>query len=119
MSWRHWCHWARKARSPEAYRYLSFTDVKRAIQVASADGLARPWRMPLYPWPIVIALIANLALLAAFVYDDPFNSLLGLAIVAGFALVALALRRRPALPVLGGARSGVVNDLRMGKRWVK
>lgn len=30
--------------SPEAYRYLSFTDVKRAIQVASADGLARPWR---------------------------------------------------------------------------
>jgi APA family basic amino acid/polyamine antiporter len=61
-------------------------------------GLARPWRMPLYPWPIVIALIANLALLAAFVYDDPFNSLLGLAIVAGFALVALALRRRPALP---------------------
>lgn len=30
--------------SPEAYRYLSFTDVKRAIQVASADGLSRPWR---------------------------------------------------------------------------
>lgn len=30
--------------SPEAYRYLSFTDIKRAIQIASADGLARPWR---------------------------------------------------------------------------
>lgn len=30
--------------SPEAYRYLSFTDVKRAIRTASEDGLARPWR---------------------------------------------------------------------------
>ncbi|MGE3109383.1 MAG: hypothetical protein AB7G11_05645 [Phycisphaerales bacterium] len=33
-----------RPESSEARRYLSFTDVKRAIRTASADGLARPWR---------------------------------------------------------------------------
>lgn len=56
--------------------------------------LVRPWRMPLYPWPIAIALLANLVLLATFVYDDPFNSLLGVAIVAVIAVGERLLTRR-------------------------
>lgn len=55
--------------------------------------LARPWAMPFYPWPIAIALLANVALLAAFVYDDPFNSLLGIVLVGAIALIELGLRR--------------------------
>ena len=49
--------------------------------------------MPLYPLPIVVALLANLALLAAFVYDDPFNSLLGIVLVGAIAAGELILRR--------------------------
>jgi APA family basic amino acid/polyamine antiporter len=72
------CAWALRRREPD---------------------LARPWQMPFYPWPIVLALITNLALLAAFIYDDPFNSLLGLAIVAAIAGIEMALRRRRPKPM--------------------
>ena len=45
--------------------------------------LARPFRIPLYPLPIVLAVLINLALLAALVLEDPLHSLEGF----GFLLV--------------------------------
>jgi APA family basic amino acid/polyamine antiporter len=44
--------------------------------------LARPYRVPFYPWPIVAALAINLALLAVFIVQDPLNALLGFGLVA-------------------------------------
>jgi APA family basic amino acid/polyamine antiporter len=55
--------------------------------------LPRPYRMPLYPLTAWLALIVNLALLAAFVYDDVANALLGLAIVSAFTLIWFASAR--------------------------
>lgn len=46
----------------------------------------RPFRMPLYPLPVVLALAANTALLAAIVWEDPANSGLALGAVAVAAL---------------------------------
>jgi APA family basic amino acid/polyamine antiporter len=40
----------------------------------------RPFRMPLYPLPVVLALVLNSALLAAIVWEDPANS--GIALTA-------------------------------------
>lgn len=52
------------------------------------SALARPWRMPLYPLPAIVALLVNLALLVAFVVEDPIHSLWGLGLTL------------PALPML-------------------
>ena len=49
---------------------------------ASEPDLPRPWRMPLYPMPAVIALVLNVGLLGLFVVEDPFNTVLGFALVA-------------------------------------
>ena len=48
--------------------------------------LPRPWRMPLYPAPVLFAAFINASLLAALIYEDPLHSLLG----TGFA-VAIGL----------------------------
>lgn len=53
--------------------------------------LPRPFLMPLYPLPVVTALVANTALLLAVVWEDPVNS--GLALGA-LALAALFIGRR-------------------------
>lgn len=45
-------------------------------------ALARPWRMPLYPLPALIALAINLALLIAFIVEDPVHSAWSLALLA-------------------------------------
>ncbi len=59
--------------------------------------LARPFRMPLFPLPAILGLIFSVLLLGAVIYEDPFNSLLGLVTVAVVGLVyksrALLLRR--------------------------
>lgn len=55
--------------------------------------LPRPYRAALYPVSTIIALLANLALLGAFIYDDPFNALLGVGIVAVLTLGWLASMR--------------------------
>ena len=49
--------------------------------------LARPFRMPLFPLPAILGLILSVLLLGAVIYEDPFNSLLGLATVAVIGLV--------------------------------
>jgi APA family basic amino acid/polyamine antiporter len=58
--------------------------------------LARPFRMPLYPVPVLLALAINLALLTAFVLEDPLHSLQGLVILAAIALIYSVLHRRRA-----------------------
>jgi APA family basic amino acid/polyamine antiporter len=40
-------------------------------------GLARPWRIPLYPWPVLVAVSINVALLGGLIFEDPVHSLLG------------------------------------------
>ncbi len=55
--------------------------------------MPRPYRMPWYPVTITLALIANVALLVAFVYDDPFNALIGLGIDFALMLVWLVIER--------------------------
>lgn len=49
--------------------------------------LQRPFRMPLFPIPAVLAIGVNSALLAALIYDDPLHSLEGFALVAVIALL--------------------------------
>ena len=43
--------------------------------------LHRPFKMPLFPLPALIGLLINAALLIALSYEDPFNSLAGIAFV--------------------------------------
>ena len=44
--------------------------------------LPRPFRMPLFPVPAVLGFTVNMALLAAVIYEDPFDSSLGIGLVA-------------------------------------
>jgi APA family basic amino acid/polyamine antiporter len=37
----------------------------------SKPALDRPYRMPLFPLPAIIALVVNATLLAAFLYESP------------------------------------------------
>jgi APA family basic amino acid/polyamine antiporter len=55
--------------------------------------LSRPFRIPLYPIPIVIAVAVNLALLAALIYEDPLHSLAGFAFLVAVGIVYLMLSR--------------------------
>lgn len=58
-------------------------------------GLKRPFRMPWFPLPPLLALALNAALLAALVYEDPWHSLGGLLALAAIGLVYFVLGRRP------------------------
>ncbi len=56
--------------------------------------LPRPFRMPLFPLPVVLALLLNTALLAAVIWEDPANS--GIALGAlGLAAAVIWWKRRP------------------------
>jgi APA family basic amino acid/polyamine antiporter len=57
-------------------------------------ALARPFRMPLYPLPVVVAGTINLALLAAMVWEDPLNSSIGFAALFAIGAVYLVRQRR-------------------------
>jgi APA family basic amino acid/polyamine antiporter len=63
-------------------------------------GLARSFRIPVYPLPVILAVVINLALLAALIYEDPLHSLEGFALLAiigtGYALRGSARRRAAA-----------------------
>lgn len=57
----------------------------------TAPDMPRPFRMPFYPFPAVLAVLANTVLLAAVVWEDPRNSgIAGLAL----GLVAAVIWRR-------------------------
>ncbi|MFM6931124.1 MAG: APC family permease [Novosphingobium sp.] len=62
----------------------------------SAPNLPRPYRMPWFPLTMTVALAVNGGLLVAFIYDDPFNALLGVAIVAAMTLGWFLVRDRRA-----------------------
>ena len=65
----------------------------------SAPDLPRPFRMPLYPLSGYLALGLDAVVLAVFVVQDPFNSLLGLVLVAALSAGYLLLaRNREAVP---------------------
>jgi APA family basic amino acid/polyamine antiporter len=40
--------------------------------------LPRPWRMAAYPWPVIVAVGVNMALLVAMIAEDTFHSLAGI-----------------------------------------
>ena len=66
----------------------------------SKPALDRPYRMPLFPLPAIIALVVNATLLAAFLYESPLTVLRAtalLAVVTG--AVAIATRRSAGRPV--------------------
>jgi APA family basic amino acid/polyamine antiporter len=44
--------------------------------------LLRPYRIPLYPLPVLLAVAINTTLLAALIYEDPLHSLEGFALLA-------------------------------------
>ena len=83
------------------YLALSATSVSLSqamLAVAAAAALAlrarspdtrRPYRAPLQPWSLWLAFGLNLALLGVFLVQDPFNALLGFALVAVLAAGAL------------------------------
>ena len=54
-----------------------------AIKLRYAEpDLPRPWRMPLFPWIAILAVLIQTALILVVVWDDPFDGLLsGLAVV--------------------------------------
>ena len=63
--------------------------------------LHRPFRIPLYPWTVVVALMIALSLLAIFIVQDPFWSLSGFVLVAGaWAVIEFGLDRHPVLEPL-------------------
>lgn len=61
--------------------------------------LPRPFPMPLYPLPVLLALALNLALLVGFVIEDPVHSLQGLAllVLVGIGYYIAGRRRAAAL----------------------
>jgi amino acid transporter len=65
----------------------------------SEPDLERPFRMPWFPLPPLIAIALNAMLLAALVYEDPLHSLVGLFALVCIALVYYAVGRRPSVQV--------------------
>lgn len=49
--------------------------------------LQRPFRILLYPVPVVIAIAINAVLLAALVYEYPLHSLMGFCLLAAIAAI--------------------------------
>lgn len=70
--------------------------------------LSRPFPMPLYPIPVLLALALNLALLVGFVIEDPVHSLQGLVLLAfvGIGYYIDGKRRAVALSRAGLDASG-------------
>ena len=58
-------------------------------------ALPRPYRIPAFPLVIGLVLAINLALMGVFVVRDPWNALVGFAIVAALTLVSALLPHRP------------------------
>ncbi len=62
--------------------------------------LPRPFRIPLYPVPAILAIAINLMMLAALVFEDPVHSLTGLSMLAlvGCVYWMIGFSRRRRLP---------------------
>lgn len=73
--------------------YIAVTLAAIALR-RKEPGLPRPFRIPAFPLVIALVLAINLALMAVFVVQDPWNALIGFAIVAGLTLVSAILPHR-------------------------
>lgn len=73
------------------YIVVTLTAIRMRIR---EPGLARPFRIPAFPLAIGAVLLVNLGLMAVFVYQDPFNALVGFALVAGLTLACALFARR-------------------------
>jgi APA family basic amino acid/polyamine antiporter len=60
--------------------------------------LPRPFRMPLYPLPALIGVAMNSLLMAAMVYEDPKDSLIGLIGLAAIGAIYLLQARMAVAP---------------------
>lgn len=67
------------------------------LTLARQPDAPRPYRAPFQPWSLWLALLLNLALLGVFVAQDPWNALLGFALV-GLLSAAYLLFARAADP---------------------
>ncbi len=54
--------------------------------------LPRPFRIPLFPLPLILALGLNIVLLTALIYEDPIHSLQGFVVLAGLAALDVIKR---------------------------
>lgn len=57
-------------------------------------GLDRPWAMPFFPVPAVVALLINASLLAAFLYESPVIAVQATALLALVTGLVIATQRR-------------------------
>lgn len=73
--------------------YIAVTCAAIALR-RKEPALPRPFRVPAFPLAIGLVLGINLALMAVFVVQDPWNALIGFAIVAGLTLVSAILPHR-------------------------
>lgn len=70
--------------------YILVTLAAIALRRMEPD-LPRPFRIPAFGVAIALVLAINLALMAVFVAQDPWNALIGFAIVAGLTLASVIL----------------------------
>ena len=59
-------------------------------------GLPRPFRIPMYPLPVIAAVALNLALLVALVVEDPVHSLGGFAVLGAVGVIYATIHRASA-----------------------
>jgi APA family basic amino acid/polyamine antiporter len=73
-----------------------FVNLAVIVMRRREPGLERPYSMPLYPAPAIIALLINVALFVAFVLEDPVTALEAFGLLAGLTLAGWLLTRRTA-----------------------
>lgn len=74
--------------------YILVTAAAIALR-RSEPAMPRPFRIPAFGLVIALVMAINLALMTVFVVQDPWNALVGFAIVAGLTLVSVLLPHRP------------------------
>lgn len=69
-----------------------------AIRLRRAEpALPRPFRMPLYPLPVIVSLMINIGLLILVTLDDPISAGFGLTMIVAIIALHLGQRQRRAL----------------------
>lgn len=82
---------------PLTVAIIGAVDLAAIVLRRREPELPRPFSMPLFPWPAVIGLLVNCALLVAMLFDDPVHAGAGIggaiALGLGYALVGNRNRR--------------------------
>jgi APA family basic amino acid/polyamine antiporter len=88
--------------APFTFGVVAMMDIT-AIRLRLVETkLRRPFKMPLFPVPAVVGLIVNLTLMGAVIYEDPWNSMIGIAALAAIAAVLMLRRARRPEPIALG-----------------